>query len=774
MRHAIFLLAMAAPILALDLKQATVVAPPTFSAREKKAVTVLVEEVEKRSQIRWPISAQAGSGPAVVVSNASRGPKEGYTVAVEGNRVRVEGNDARGVLFGIGHLLRTMRMERAMVEVPDGFSVTTAPRVAMRGHQLGYRPKTNSYDAWTLAMWDTYIRELAVFGTNAIELIPPRSDDDDDSPHFPLPKMETMVGMSKICDEYGLDVWIWYPALDADYSRQSDVDFALKEWVEVFRRLPRIDAVFVPGGDPGHTQPKFLMPMLEKQKASLNRFHPKAQMWVAPQGFSTAWLEEFYQILRTDPKWLDGVVFGPQIRVSLAKLREDVPKRYPIRHYPDITHSLRAQYAVPRWDFAYQVTEQREPINPRPVDQAHIFRHTNRNTVGFITYSEGCNDDVNKILWSGFGWDPDADVGSILREYSRFFIGHRMTEAFAQGLLSLERNWRGPLLTNEGVYTTLRQFQRMDHDATPAQAQNWRFQQAQYRAHYDAYNRARLIYETSLEDQAREKLASAGSLGAERAMRQAEEILLRAVTHRNAADYRARTFELAEALFQSIRMQLSVPYYKAIAVGRGANLDLIDTPLNNRLWLERQFAAIRAKSTEAERVAAIDAILNWDNPGPGGFYDDLGNPSRQPHLLTGLPYPDDPAHLIAPLSAATQRPNEVWPVFWQTHAESRDDSPLEMHYPGLDKESCYRVRLTYAGEAAAFEFRLLADSQWEVHPWRKKDVPVKPVEFDVPRQATADGDLRLKFERKQGEGGAGRAVQLAEIWLMVRNCSGGR
>ncbi|MBM3734894.1 MAG: hypothetical protein FJW39_03835 [Acidobacteria bacterium] len=763
-------LALTAPLIALDLKQAMVTAPAGFSAREKKAVQVLVEEVEKRSQIRWPVATQPPAGPVIAVSNTNRGPKEGYTIAVEGNRIRVEGNDARGVLFGIGHLLRVLRMERGMIEAPDGFRVTTAPKVAMRGHQLGYRPKTNSYDGWTLAMWDQYIRELAVFGTNAIELIPPRSDDDDDSPHFPLPKMETMTGMSKICDEYGLDVWIWYPALDPDYGQQKDVDFALKEWAEVFRKLPRIDAVFVPGGDPGHTHPKFLMPMLEKQAASLRRFHPKSQMWVAPQGFSTEWLTEFYSILRTEPKWLDGVVFGPQIRVSLADLRAKVPARYPIRHYPDITHSLRAQYAVPNWDFAYQVTLQREPINPRPVDQRHIFRHTNQHTAGFITYSEGCNDDVNKIIWSGLGWDPGADLGAILREYSRFFIGHRFSEGFAQGLFGLERNWRGPLTANESVYTTLRQFQKMDHEATPALQQNWRFQQAQYRAHYDAYVRARLIHETALEDRAREKLRSAGELGSKLALQQAEAILDSAVTHRVAADWRARTVELAEALFQSIRMQLSVPFYKAIAVGRGANLDLIDTPLNNKVWLKLQFDQIRAMPSEAQRMAGIHSLLDWDNPGPGGFYDDLGNPSRQPHLVRGKPYPDDPAHLVSPLSAATQRPNEQWPVFWQTHAESRDDSPLELHYPGLGRESCYKIRITYAGEAAPFDFRLLADGGAEVHGWRKKPVPVSQLEFDIPREATADGDLRLRFERRPGEGGAGRAVQLAEAWLMLRAC----
>ena len=51
--------------------------------------------------------------------------------------------------------------------------------------------------------------------------------------------------------------------------------------------------------------------------------------------------------------------------------------------------------------------------------------------------------------------------------------------------------------------------------------------------------------------------------------------------HQRLGDWRARVFALAEALFQSIRMQLSVARYKAIAVDRGATLDTVDAPLNN-------------------------------------------------------------------------------------------------------------------------------------------------------------------------------------------------
>ena len=145
-----------------------------------------------------------------------------------------------------------------------------------------------------------------------------------------------------------------------------------------------------------------------------------------------------------------GVVYGPQTRVSLPQLRKAVPARYPIRDYPDITHSLRCQYPVPDWDVAYSLTEAREVINPRPRDQSAIFHAFADQTIGFITYSEGCNDDVNKIVWSALGWDPDADILEVLRQYSRYYIGPGSgdVDGFAQGLLALEQNWRGPLLTN--------------------------------------------------------------------------------------------------------------------------------------------------------------------------------------------------------------------------------------------------------------------------------------------------------------------------------------
>ena len=778
------LLATAAAILhggELDLTGAKVVVGEHASRLEKKAAAVLVEEVARRSWVQWQVASDVPAGASAVIELTRRtGPREGYRLKAAQRgataNVVIAGNDERGVLYGVGALLKALRIEREHVSLAGPLEMETAPKLALRGHQLGYRPKTNAYDGWNVAMWEQYIRDLALFGTNAIELIPPRSDDDADSPHFPLSPLRMMQEMSRIAGEYGMDVWVWYPALDKDYSDPKTVEAALAEWSGVLKTLPHVDAVFVPGGDPGHTPPAVLMPFLEKQAANIRRYHPKAQMWVSPQGFDQKWMDEFYSFLAGEPAWLTGIVHGPQVRDSMAVMRKRAPARYPIRNYPDITHSLHCQYPVPDWDAAYAVTLGRETINPRPADEALIFRSNYNDTIGFISYSEGCNDDVNKFLWSALAWNPEADIMEVLRNYARYFIGARHADAFAQGLLALERNWRGPLAANEGVLTTAAQFRMLEQEASSQELVNWRFQQALYRANYDAYVRSRLIYENALEAQATAILADAARLDSLPAMTEAERVLAQADTARVRPDLRQRVFEMAEALFQSIRMQLSVPKYKAIEMSRGANLDAIDEPLNNRGWLLARFAEIRALTDEAARLKGIDEIVNWTNPGPGGFYDDLGDPANEPHLVKGLGFAQDPTYASTAVTGfGNEDPPEMqWRKSTWTYAEAMRETPLEMRYTGLDPGASYRVRVIYAGEHRPVEIRLVANDRFEIHPFQKKEFPPRPKEFEIPMEATAGGTLSLKWFGTPGLGGNGRGNQVAEVWLIKQNSNPGR
>jgi hypothetical protein len=771
---------------ALDLAHAHIVADQTLSLHEKNAVEMLVDEVEKRTALHWTAS---GSGPAITIHHGSgNGPAEGFHMQTTATGVTIQGNDERGTLFGIGRFLRELQWSHQQASVTDGLDITSAPRYKLRGHQIGYRPKVNTYDAWLPADFEQYLRDMIIFGSNAVELIPPRSDDDDDSPHFHLSKIDMMAEMSRICEKYGIDVWIWYPAMDKDYSDPAQVEFALKEWSGIYRRLPRIDAVFVPGGDPGNSEPKYLMALLEKQKIELRKLHPKAQMWVSPQNFNQGWFDEFIGIAKTEPAWLDGVVYGPWTRVTIQELREKLPSRYPIRYYPDITHSIHSEFPVPGWDVAFAVTQARETINPRPVDYAKIFHHMMPSCMGFLTYSEGVNDDMNKFVWSGLGWDPDQDVANILREWARWFISPRHDTALAQAVLDLEDDWRGPLLPHASVAETLHKVQALEHDASPRMLLNWRFQQILYRGYYDALVRERLLYESGLEEEALDHLRQAHRTGALLAVDEASRILRESLTKPVAEELRNRLFALAEALYQSIHMQLSVDRYKAIAVSRGANLDTVDFPLNNRVWLEDRFAEIRKLDKEDARVAAIEAILHRCDPGPGGFYDDLGNAALQPHLVDEGPgFAGDPGGfhsvrteyaafsggLIGRSSADALNPEGparfvTRPTAWWTWAETRYETPLTMRYAHLDPHAQYRVRVVFSGRPTDPRIKLVANGNIEVHPWIQKPAVMGPVEFDVPAQATRSGTLVLRWILEPGQGGFQGSVDIAEVFLLKR------
>ena len=234
-----------------------------------------------------------------------------------------------------------------------------------------------------------------------------------------------------------------------------------------------------------------------------------------------------------------------------------------MRDYPDITHTVRSQYPVPWWDPAFNFTLGREPINPRPVFYAAVHDRTAPYTDGFISYSDGVNDDLNKAVWTRLAWAPGTDVREIVREYTRFFFGARAADRAADGLFALEKNWEGPLATNGGVDGTLALWQSLEREA-PSLAGDWRWQMYLLRAYFDAYTRHRLLYETALEREANRALESAPARGAAAAIDAAIAVLRTGHDGDCCSEWRRRIQDLCESLFRSIRLQTSVPKYQGV------------------------------------------------------------------------------------------------------------------------------------------------------------------------------------------------------------------
>ncbi len=735
---ALLLFASALPAAPLDLRRATVVA-----RSGDIAATVLVEEVERRTGIRLLVSASPPAKGVAIAITVESGRPESYRLTADDRGIRIAG-DPRGALYGVGHLLRQLRWSKGALELDTPLDISTAPAYPIRGHQLGYRAAANSWDAWTVAQFDQYIRELALFGANSIENIP--FQDDRQSPLMKVPRREMNRAMSEICARYGLDYWVWTPA-DFDLNNASRRAEHLASFDALFKDLPTLTGVFVPGGDPGSNEPDILLPYLAAIAEHMRPFHPRAKVWLSMQGFSKEQAETVYRFLdRGVPAWFGGIVVGPS-SPPLAETRRRVPRGVKLRLYPDVTHNKLSQYEVPEWDQAYALTLGREAINPRPTEYAAIFRREAPMSDGFLSYSDGVHDDVNKTVWSALAWDPARDVRDILVEYARLHFGSAVAEEAADGLLALERNWRGPLAANGGVEATLRLWETMKGPSLD----NWRWDMCLLRAFYDAHVRRRLIQDTQLEAEANAVMAQAAKLGPDEAMTRASEILNRWSANQTGFGLRARIIGLCDRLFHSIGLQTSVAKYQASGEERGAVLDFIDNPLNNRWWLEDEFAKIRALPDRSAKVARLEALAKWENPGPGSFYDNVGNQSKAPRVIRAEG--EDASSLFWWWDNGKSRARLSWQVtLW----------PKDIVYEGLDPKARYRVRTTGYGQG------LLRVDGERVRPEIDGREMHEFKEFPVPAKALEDGKLVLTWDIPTDEGQLNwrRRSRLAEVWLL--------
>lgn len=770
----------------LDLTKAKIV---VHKGAQAKAGELLADEIAKRTGINLLAQKNAknfAGNPVIVINTvdadrriklpgslkAPRRP-DAYAIWVEkrdrNTMVMLLGYDRRATLFAAGHLLRLLSMTPGKLELPSDTRLSTAPDVAIRGHQIGYRDRANSYDAWDLKQFEQYIRDQIVFGVNAIELIPPVDPSTPRGPHMPLSPWEMNSKLSTLIGSYGLDVWLWVP-VDIDVTDPKAAAAELRRWRKLFESCSHISDVFVPGGDPGETPPNKLLPWMAQMAALLHETHPDAGVWLSNQGFTPEENEFLFGYLRTtEPDWLRGIAFGPWAKHSIAEARARTPRKYRIRRYPDICHTVRCQYPVPEWDQAFAHTLGREPFNPRPRAMAHIHNSLAGFADGFVTYSDGIPDDVNKAIWSAAGWDTKLNVNEALTDYGRYFIDHKQGAAVARGLLALEDNWRGPLSDNKTIENTLAHWQTIEQLLPEAAKTNWRLQLALLRAYYDAYLQRRLLRQIQFEQEAKAQLRDAGKIGVKAAIHNARQLLAQADTDPTAQELRKRLVELGKLLYKSVGLQLDTPNYQASNPERGAVLDFLDAPLNDRPWLEAQFAEILKLDDQQEQQRRIQTIVNWEDPGPGGYYDNLGHVGRQSHLLPVLrekTWKADPGYVGSPQSEFSSGFHKSPLQFsnrklsWLNQAETLFGKPLRMRYTHLDPQAKYRLRVTYAGRFRA-TMRLLADQTHEIHGPLPQPSKTWPVEFDIPQAATADGILELQWELR-----AQRGCQVAEVWLI--------
>ncbi len=555
----------------------------------RKAAEIFSEEIKRRIntvKINFTCKEEANF---VFAEDASLS-KDSYRIECNEISVSVFANGIRGFIFGLGMFLRKIEKSGDEIALTDDISGTYSPDKSIRGHQVGYRTTPNTYDAWSYEDYRRYYLDMMFFGTNTVEHIPYERGVSKRNRLMKYDEEEFIIKATAMADEYDLDVSVWHPNNDGE-----SIEFAVERRRKLYEKMPRLDVVFPPGGDPGELQPEeFVLRCREIAKAAKTA-HPDVQMWPSAQQPHSIpdWGIRFITEMEKLPEEINGVIIGPNKAFPIDELRRRLPAKYPLRLYPDITHNVRCEYPVhfdrDDWHFALTTGLSRECTNPRPREYRLIHRLTRPYVIGSVSYSEGITDDVNKAVWADMDYFPDCDLNTTLLDYCRlFFFGADVKKA-ADGIMLLELNWQCDPAENPSIDNTLKIFKELAADY-PSLNENWRFLQLFMRAKCDWVIRHRRLFELELIKKANREIRS-GKL-------EAAKIVLLTDFDKEYKTERNDITILAQKLFELIGLQSDIENYCADNWERGAILETMDLPVTDRKWL----------------LGRLDAAAETDNP----------------------------------------------------------------------------------------------------------------------------------------------------------------
>ncbi len=500
---------------------------------------------------------------------------ESFSISEKCGGLLFSAHRLRGLIYAYSMFLRKAVFTDGKAELVKDICGEYSPEMPVRGHQIGYRDANNTYDLWDAQQYRRYFLDIMAFGANIYEGIP--GEEEDKNSIMAMSGNEMLAVTSAICKELDLDMCSWHPE-----SKSRDDETAVRLAVEAYSVLPKLDCLFVPGGDPGDLMPHELFERCRKIKEAVKKYHPNLKIWIsaqAPHEYED-WGEKFAEEIKKCPDFLEGIIFGPNHAMTLPELRECVPQKYPIRFYPDVTHNVRSEYPVHfeenDWSYVFASTLSRESINPRPREYKHLHDITKEYLCGSVSYSDGINDDVNKIIFSACDFDSSCTAEEALEDYSRMYLWKIDAKNFAKCILNLEENWVGHPAQNDGIEKTLSALQKIGED-TPEVNENFRYIMCLFRAECDALVRRRFIFETDLVEKAKEKIFAGDVDGAKEILSKdfdCEYKKLREKIDAHAAD-----------LNRLIGMQLDVANYFGKSWERGCTLETIDRPVTDRAYL---------------------------------------------------------------------------------------------------------------------------------------------------------------------------------------------
>lgn len=485
------------------VKSLRLVLPPQPGPVVENIGRVFARQVQGRCDAR--VVAQGDAPLAVELAIEPGIGAEGYKIA-DGTKgtVRILGNDARGLLYGVGKFLHTSTYgSRGFT--PGAWRGVSVPTMPVRGIYLATHFQ-NYYQVAPIEEVARYVEDLSLWGVNGFLVwfgMEEFNGIDDPKAQAMLVRLRALLKTAK---DLGLGASLGCVANDG-YKNTSpalratmvpcnlgvelcpskpgvpelEVSYC-EEKLAAFRSIG-LDYWFIAPYDNGGCACAKCAPwgvngylrMAEPEARAYRRAFPGGKVvlstWFFDRFAQGEWAGLAEKFNRQKPDWVDYIMaddFGDYPRYPLDK---GVPGGLPLLNFPEISmwgHAPWGGYGA----------------NPLPGRLQGRWDETGKKLSGGFPYSEGIYEDLNKVICTQLYWQPGRPAMETVKEYVAFEFSPEVVDDVTSAVKLFEKNHARNRIDQSAV-TACQLIERADARLAPQVRRSWRWRILYLRALID-------------------------------------------------------------------------------------------------------------------------------------------------------------------------------------------------------------------------------------------------------------------------------------------------
>jgi hypothetical protein len=470
--------------------------PPQATPSIRNTARILERQMTQRCDTKVVTS---GDGALTIELAIEAGiGAEGFRI-VDGpsGSIRVLGNDERGLLYGVGKLLRSSRFDQG------GFTAgrwrgQSVPQGQFRAIYLASHFR-NFYETAPSAEAQAYLEDLALWGFNTIIVHFPQFQFRDFNDPGARTLLDQLRGLFRAAKAAGMDVGLveasnqGFASTPKEFLAQPVPDgwgrrgslgvnlcpakpparrLLLDNWSALFDQFGDTGLDWVvswpydeggcgcsqcwPWGVRGHVELSKAISQLARRKFPRCRF--VLSTWVYDSPPADEW-PGLANVLADDHRWLDYLMADAHEDFPRYPLDNPVPGGLPLLNFPEISMWGRSPWG------GYGAT-------PLPARFQRLWDQVKQKVRGGMPYSEGIYEDINKAIYGQFYWDKDRAALATVREYIAFEYSPDVVEDVLAAINLLEETHTK---LSEKSVKARELLQQADVRLTPQARKSWRW-----------------------------------------------------------------------------------------------------------------------------------------------------------------------------------------------------------------------------------------------------------------------------------------------------------